>query len=242
MDRRLGQHEDGIVEVVGSSRDSVVRHLRVPEVGAPAPQPAQTTQKVPVHPTPPTSLLSALVERARRGDVPAWSRLYQETYDVVFRHVCYLTGDTGLSEDLTQDVFARAMSNIGQYDGQASFAAWLRGIALNVVRMHWRSARNGSTFRSRLENLTEAQDRTGRAPDDLHLRDQKMKVLYEVLGTLPQSLREAFVLRDLEGLSTQEAGDQLGISAGNVAVRASRARARIRTELQKMGWIHGGGK
>lgn len=203
--------------------------------GVPTTVPAQTTQRVESA----TPLIHALVERARQGDVPAWSRLYQETFDPVFRHVCFLTGDAGLAEDLTQDVFARAMTSIVHFDGKSPFQAWLRGIALNVVRMHWRRTHSGNTFQSRLENLTRAQVNTGRAPDDLHLREQKMQVLYEILATLPDTLREAFVLRELEGLSTHEAGAQLGISPGNVAVRASRARSRIRSELQRLGWVGG---
>ena len=80
----------------------------------------------------------ALVTRAQRGDLDAWSRLYREHFDAVFRHVCYLTGDAALAEDLVQDAFARAMTNASSYDGRSSFLNWLRGIALNVVRKHWR--------------------------------------------------------------------------------------------------------
>src|SRR5688500_5892244 len=81
---------------------------------------------------------AALVARAKRGDLDAWSRLYIETFDVVLKHVACLTGDAALAEDLVQDAYARAMTHIGQYDARSSFVSWLRGIALNVVRMHWR--------------------------------------------------------------------------------------------------------
>jgi RNA polymerase sigma-70 factor (ECF subfamily) len=181
------------------------------------------------------------VARARRGDLEAWSRLYQETFDVVFRHVCCLTGDSIAAEDLVQDVYARAMLNVQHYDQRASFVAWVRGIALNVVRMHWRRARTTDRVHGQLQRMAHISERRGgTAPDLRHLRDQKLQALYHVLAVLPEGLREAFVLREIEGLSTHDAGAQLGISPGNVAVRASRARTRIRKELARLGWLTGG--
>ncbi len=178
----------------------------------------------------------ALVTRAQRGDLGAWSRLYQHYFDAVFRHVCYLTGDPPLSEDLVQEAFARAMTSVANYDGRASFATWLRAIALNVVRMHWRRARTTDRVQGDLERLSQVAAPPGN-PERLHLQDQRMKVVYEILTTLPGHLREAFVLRELEGLPTREAAQQLGISPGNLAVRATRARQRIRKELGRRGWL-----
>lgn len=178
----------------------------------------------------------ALVTRAQRGDLGAWSRLYQEHFDAVFRHVCYLTGDPVLAEDLVQEAFARAMTNASGYDGRSSFVTWLRGIALNVVRMYWRRARTTDRVQGDLQQLQSMAPAAG-TPDQLHVQDQRMQVVYEILSTMPAHLREAFVLRELEGLSTAEAAQQLGISANNLAVRATRARQRIRKELGRRGWL-----
>jgi RNA polymerase sigma-70 factor, ECF subfamily len=183
-------------------------------------------------------MAAALVERARTGDLQAWSRLYQEHYDAVFRHLCYLMGDTSAAEDLAQDVFARAMTHIDRFDGHGELLAWLRGIALNVARMHWR--RSGTK-----ERVHAAYERTQPAVADEDLdrsrvQEERMGQLYAVLATLPENLREAFVLRELEGRTPEEAAVQLGISEGNVAVRASRARTRIREELERRGWLGGG--
>jgi RNA polymerase sigma-70 factor (ECF subfamily) len=70
-------------------------------------------------------------------------------------------------------------------------------------------------------------------------RQQRVKALYAALETLPDHLRVAFVLRDLEGLSPDEAADRLGISPGNLAVRATRARQRIRKQLIDWGILSG---
>lgn len=184
------------------------------------------------HPVP----TEALVTRAQRGDIEAWSRLYQDHFEAVFRHVCYLTGDPPLAEDLVQEAFARAMTSVARYDGRSSFATWLRGIALNIVRMHWRRARTTDRVQGDLHRL-QSVAAGERGVDQLHLQDQRMQVLYEVLATLPANLREAFALRELEGLSTQQAAIELGISPGNVAVRATRARQKIRKALRRRGWL-----
>lgn len=186
----------------------------------------------------PAPTTEALVARAQRGNLGAWSQLYQTHYDAIFRHVCYLTGDSVLAEDLVQEAFARAMTSAAGYDGRASFVTWLRGIALNVVRMHWRRARTTDRVQGDLRQLQHVAPATG-TPDQLHVQDQRMRIVYEILSTMPAHLREAFVLRELEGLATAEAAQQLGISAGNLAVRATRARQRIRKELARRGWLEG---
>jgi RNA polymerase sigma-70 factor (ECF subfamily) len=181
--------------------------------------------------------IAALVARARRNDLDAWSRLYVETFDVVLRHVACLTGDAAVAEDLVQESYARAMTHIGQYDGRASFVAWLRGIALNVVRMHWRRSRTTDRAHERLRDIVAVTSGgIAAGPDRVHQQDQRARLLYELLATLPENLREAFVLRELEGLPPSEAAAALGISEGNLAVRASRARARIRQDLARLGW------
>ena len=178
-----------------------------------------------------------LIERARGGDVQAWSRLYQEHFDGVYRRLRFLTGDDDLAEDLSQETFAKAMVAVSTYRGPASFAAWLGGIALNVARAQWRWRRNTQAAHGRMEHMEEALARCDGAPDRLILRETRARVLYAILEAMPESLREVFILRDLEGVPAREIAEQLGISEGNVAVRATRARARVRTELERLGWL-----
>jgi RNA polymerase sigma-70 factor (ECF subfamily) len=183
---------------------------------------------------------AALLARARAGDVEAWSRLYQEHFDRVFRHVTYLTGNTHAAEDLVQETFARAFVGLPQFEARASFSAWLRGIAVNIVRKHWRSRYRGDQAMSRLEaasrDLTAGADAD---PEGGHLRRRRAEVLLAVLETLPAPLREAFVLCDLQDMPVQAAAAELGVSPGNLRVRATRARARIRAELVRLGWLAG---
>lgn len=181
-----------------------------------------------------------LVERARGGDVEAWSRLYQEHFDRVFKHVTYLCGDVHVAEDLVQETFARAFVGLAQFEARASFVGWLRGIAVNVVRKHWRSRYRGDQAMDRLETMSK--DKVAADPEGTHLQQKRAEVLLAVLETLPETLREAFVLCDMQEVPVQEAAATLGVTPGNLRVRATRARARIREELMRLGWLREGGE
>jgi len=179
-----------------------------------------------------------LVEQARAGQTDAWARLYQLYFAAIFRHTRYLTGEHAAVEDLVQEVFARALVSLRDFDGRSSFSTWLHGIAVNVVRNHWRRATNTKAAHDRLRAIHEVRDAAGSGEvDRTHLARERAKIVYAVLADMPEHLREAFVLRDLEGLAPTEAAAQLGISAGNLAVRATRARQRLRAELEKLGWL-----
>jgi RNA polymerase sigma-70 factor (ECF subfamily) len=181
---------------------------------------------------------AALVARARAGDTAAWATLYQEHFDRLFSHITYLTGDPTLAEDLVQESFARAVVALPDYQGRASFVGWLRGIAVNVVRLHWRSRHRGDQAMGRLGVVAELRPPdTASDPEGAHLRQRRAEVLLAVLDTLPEPLREAFVLCDLEDLPAQVAAAELGVTPGNLRVRAARARARIRGELTRLGWL-----
>ena len=185
-----------------------------------------------------------LVARARQGEMQAWGALYQAYFPRIYRHVRFMIGSQPGAEDLVQEAFARALVRLPEFDGRSSFSTWLHGIAVNVVRNHWRARRNTENAHERLRNINAARE-AAMTPgmDHAHLCKRKAEVVYAILETLPEHIREAFILRDLEGCSPAEAAARLGISPGNLSVRASRARERIRRELERLGWMtpRGGG-
>jgi RNA polymerase sigma-70 factor (ECF subfamily) len=179
-----------------------------------------------------------LVAQAKAGPdrMDAWARLYQEYHTRIYRHVRFLVGNDAATEDVVQEVFARALVSLHAFDGRSSFSTWLHGIAVNVVRNHWRSHRNTETAHQRLRDIVVARGGAHEI-DRAHLCRRRAEVVYALLEDLPEHLREAFVLRDLEGFSPAEAATQLGITAGNLSVRVTRARERIRRELERIGWL-----
>lgn len=201
-------------------------HLRpVPPQGDPAPPvtPAASAGR--------ERMVEQLVQRAQASEMSAWSRLYQDNFERIYRHVRALTGDPDVSEELVQETFVQALLRISSFDGRSAFSTWLHGVAINVVRNNWRAQKSTARAHARLEVVEEVQARGSDQLDGPMHRQQRVKALYAALGTLPDHLRVAFVLRDLEGLSPDQAADRLGISPGNLAVRATRARQRIRKQL-----------
>lgn len=194
----------------------------------------------PTAPKPPSDLDELerqLVERARGGDMQAWARLYQEHWSRLLRHVAYLLGDVASAEDLVQETFAQALAGLARFDHHAPFFAWLRGIALNVVRKQWRSRGRRTRAYTKVEAMSDIVGEGAGDPEGEHLSRRRAQTLLAVLETLPEHLREAFVLCDLRELTTEQAAKELGISPGNLRVRATRARARIREALTELGWL-----
>jgi RNA polymerase sigma-70 factor (ECF subfamily) len=206
------------------------RHLKaVGEGEAVAAEPrSQTAQQ----------LVATLVNRAKAGDTQAWARLYQELFDGLYRHLGYLTHDAIVAEDLVQETFARAFASLDRFDQRSSFTTWLHGIGINVVRRWWRS----NTRRDRAYRGLERHNRVNaeiRNPDPelSEVRKQRAAALLTTVEMLPPKLREAYVLLELRQLSREEAAAQLGITVGNLSVRATRARCKLRDELVRLGWI-----
>ena len=184
------------------------------------------------------SLEDSQVRRAQAGQMEAWAELYQAHYASIFRHVRYLTSSSAPVEDLVQETFARALVALPGFDGRAPFSTWLHGVAVNVVRNHWRARQSTETAHQRYEDINAVHQVTAsNEVDRAHMNKRRAEAVYAVLERLLSHLREAFVLRDLEGFSPAEAAEQLGISTGNLSVRASRARERIRQELEGLGWL-----
>lgn len=179
-----------------------------------------------------------LVQRAQAGQMNAWSKLYQDNFERIYRHVRALTGDPHVSEELVQETFVQALLRISSFDRRSTFSTWLHGVAINVVRNHWRSQKSTAKAHARLE-LVRSMDAPGDEPGVTVHRQQRVRALYAALETLPDPLRVAFVLRDLEGLSPDEAAARLAITPGNLAVRATRARQRIRKQLVAWGVLAG---
>ncbi len=203
-------------------------HLR------PVPDAATTSPPGSALPPGAARVTEQLVQRAQAGEMAAWSRLYQDHFDRIFRHVRALTGDPHVSEELVQETFVQALLRITSFDARSAFSTWLHGVAINVVRNHWRSQKSTAKAHARLEIVRDIEG-PGDEPGVAVHRQQRVRALYAALETLPETLRVAFVLRDLEGLSPEEAASRLEISANNVAVRATRARQRIRKQLVEWG-------
>jgi len=172
------------------------------------------------------------VSRARRGDVDAFAELVRAYQDRMVNYAAALVGDAADAEDIVQEAFIRAFRSIRRFRGDSLFRTWLYQIVTNAARTH-RSRR-----RLRPEDTTGApsnDDREGppplRDPGDLEAQIVLRDRLDRALSALPDDLREAVVLRDVEGFDYREIATMLGIPMGTVESRIFRARERLRALL-----------
>lgn len=177
-----------------------------------------------------------VIARAQAGDMRAWAALYQRHFDRVYRRLAYFVGEAAAAEDLTQETFARAVVAVRTFDGRSSLSTWLCGIAGNVARNFLRDRQCERRAEQRLADVA-ALTQHGEDGDRVQLRRARAAALYAVLEGLPDHLREAFLLREVEGLSMAEAAAQAGVSTNNMTVRVWRARAKIQKELGRRGWL-----
>jgi RNA polymerase sigma-70 factor (ECF subfamily) len=198
------------------------------------PFPGRAAAAEPCEPTRVELSESDLIERARREDMTAWALLYRRHHGTVLRHVLHLTGKSSIAEDLVQETFARALVALGTFSARSSFRTWLHGIAINLVRSDYRRVQYAARAQDQLIAIEAMRDLADGELDRDLARARRTELLYALLDKLSDALREAFVLRYVEGLSAAEAGAQLGIEPGTVRVRAHRARELIDGELARL--------
>jgi len=172
------------------------------------------------------------------GRQAAFTEIMRRYRQPVFRLARAYVGGDDDALDLTQETFVAAHRALPRYDGQRPMRAWLSTIAINKCR-DWarkRAVRRFLSFAMPLDGQAEAVVDEQVAIDDVAADRQELDRVTRVIPTLPTNLREALVLRTIEGLSQAETADMLGISEKAVETRVYRARARL---LERSGWAKG---
>jgi len=189
--------------------------------------------------TEPVSDELALVQRAKSGDVEAFEELVRRYDRNVFRIAQHITQNREDAEDVVQDAFLKAYNNLGQFQGQSKFYTWLVRIAVNEALMKLRRRRPERTVSLDEEVKTE-DDSVQREvadwspnPEQQYTQAELRDILDRTIHGLPATFRTVFVLRDVEGLSTEETADALDLSVPAVKSRLLRARLQLRDRLNK---------
>jgi RNA polymerase sigma-70 factor (ECF subfamily) len=174
---------------------------------------------------------ASLLARAQAGDAGAFERLSGAYADRLFMLLLRLLGDRAEAEDVAQEVMLRAWQGITRFRGQSSYFTWLYRIAVNEAnRALDRRARRPAGVSIGAHELqlpaSPAQD-PSRQAENSELR----RALGRALAELPPPLRTAIVLRDVEGLSTQQAADIAGVGQAAFKSRLHQARQRVRAAI-----------
>ena len=187
----------------------------------------------------PPSEEQVLVKAAKAGDDGAFSQLVRRYDRNVFRIAQHITQNREDAEDVVQDAFLKAYENLEQFQGQSKFYTWLVRIAVNEALMKLRR-RRPERFVSLDEEIKTDDDSVPREvadwspnPEQMYKQAELKEILGRTIQGLPAGFRTVFVLRDVEGLSTEETAEALDLSIPAVKSRLLRARLQLRERLSR---------
>ena len=180
-----------------------------------------------------------LVRAAKGGDDGAFNELVRRYDRNVFRIAQHITQNREDAEDVVQDAFLKAYTNLQQFQEQSKFYTWLVRIAVNEALMKLRRRRPERTV-SLDEDIQVGEDSVPREvadwspnPEQNYNQAELREILTRTIQGLPPGFRTVFILRDVEGLSTEETADALELSIPAVKSRLLRARLQLRERLNR---------
>jgi RNA polymerase sigma-70 factor (ECF subfamily) len=183
---------------------------------------------------------AALVERVQKGDKKAFELLVLKYERRVHRLLSRMVRDPAEIEDIAQEAFIKAYRALPQFRGESAFYTWLYRIAVNTAKnVLMSSGRMVSNF----SEISDAGDETFNEPD--HLRDintpeslmatrQVAETVNKAMEDLPEELRLAISMREIEGMSYEDIAQAMGCPIGTVRSRIFRAREAIAGKLRPL--------
>ncbi|PWF24169.1 RNA polymerase sigma factor RpoE [Corticimicrobacter populi] len=181
-----------------------------------------------------------LVVRVQRGDKAAFDLLVLKYQRKIMRLVSRMVRDQAEVEDVVQEAFIKAYRALPQFRGDSAFYTWLYRIAINTAR-NWLSSagrrpsapsaietEDGETF-DETDNLTDIS-----TPESVLASRQVAAAVNDAIETLPDELRTAIVLREIEGMSYEDIAQSMGCPIGTVRSRIFRAREAISARLRPL--------
>ncbi|ROT44651.1 RNA polymerase sigma factor RpoE [Pusillimonas sp. NJUB218] len=179
-----------------------------------------------------------LVARVQRGDKRAFDLLVLKYQRKIMRLLSRMVREPSEVEDVTQEAFIKAYRALPQFRGDSAFYTWLYRIAINTAR-NWQAANHrrpmgssivetedNETF-DQIDNLTDIS-----TPESLMASRQVVDTVNAAIDTLPEDLRKAIVLREIEGMTYEDIAQTMNCPIGTVRSRIFRAREAIAAQLR----------
>ena len=176
-----------------------------------------------------------LIQRCLQGDQHAWDLIVRQYWRKVFNVAYKFVGKHDEAEDLTQDIFLKIFKSLDTFDRRANFQTWLISVSRNLCIDHYRSVRKE---RETIDRGVDAADLAPPSPDAgpiaaLEQRD-RVVLLRQAMAALPETLRTAVLLRDIQELSYQEIADKLRLPEGTVKSRINRGRTELARQIRRL--------
>ena len=185
--------------------------------------------------TPSSESIDELIERCLAGDERAWDRIVTGHWRKVFNVAYKFVGRHDMAEDLTQDIFLKIFKALGTFDRRANFQTWLVSVSRNLCIDHYRSVRKEREMVDRSIDAESALP-TSREPDPLDTleRGDRRILLHRALARLPETLRTAVLLRDIQEQSYRDIARQLDLPEGTVKSRINRGRHELARQILRL--------
>jgi RNA polymerase sigma-70 factor, ECF subfamily len=182
---------------------------------------------------------AAVVAQARLGNAAAFNELLRRYERKIFRLALHITQNREDAEDVLQESFLKAYEHLDQFQGQSKFYTWIVRIAVNQALMKLRKRKSDRSV-SLDDTIDTGEDQIGREiaawdenPEQQFSREELNRILTSAVDGLTPIYRAVFVLRDIDGLSTEEAAEALDLSVPAVKSRLLRARLQLREKLTR---------
>ena len=176
-----------------------------------------------------------LIERCLAGDQHAWEQIVRLHWRKVFNVAYKFVGKHDEAVDLTQDIFLKIFKSLNTFDRRANFQTWLISVSRNLCIDHYRSVRKE---RETIDRDIDPGDLMPVSVEvspyaALEARD-RVAMLREAMAALPDTLRTAVLLRDIQELTYQEIADQLELPEGTVKSRINRGRTELARQIKRL--------
>lgn len=180
-----------------------------------------------------------LVARVQRGDKSAFDVLVRKYQHKIVKLVTRYVHDSAEALDVAQEAFIKAYRAIHGFRGDSAFYTWLYRIAINTAKNHLvaegrRPLQHGVDLQDPEEYDVQARLRDVDTPERLLLTDEIQRTVEQAIAELPEDLRTAIVLREIEGLSYEEIAEAMSCPVGTVRSRIFRAREAIDAKLRPL--------
>ncbi len=173
------------------------------------------------------------VRAAQKGDPRAFEELMQQYERTIYGIALRMSGNACDAQDLMQEAMLRIYRHIGSFKGNAKFSTWVFRVTTNVCLDAFRRKRPEQS----MESLSESgmQFESPDSPEKHRERSELAESIQAAIGALPEDLRVAVILRDIQGFAYDEIADITGANPGTVKSRISRGRSKIRETLSLNG-------